>query len=83
MISVILVQVRGKVSLKQIFYLTIWKMSKKIIAFLIALVVVIFPFRRAFLSDEEPGIMMMISFVLTLIGIGIFYYLTMQPSKDH
>jgi hypothetical protein len=58
-------------------------MSKKILAFVIAALVVVFPFRRAFLSDEEPGLMMMVSFVLTLLGIGIFYYLTMQPSKDH
>lgn len=58
-------------------------MSKKILAFVVAVLVVVFPFRRAFLSDEEPGLMMMVSFVLTLLGIGIFYYLTMQPSKDH
>lgn len=56
-------------------------MTKKILAFIVALIVIIFPFRRAFLSDAEPGLMMMVSFLLTLLGIGIFYYLTIQP--DH
>lgn len=56
-------------------------MNKKIIAFLIAAIVIIFPFRRAFLSDEQPGLMMMLSFVLTLIGIGLFYYLTLQDTR--
>ncbi|HMT28448.1 MAG TPA: hypothetical protein PKD91_04130 [Bacteroidia bacterium] len=58
-------------------------MSKKILAFIIAILVIVFPFRRAFLSDEEPGIMMMISFVLTVVGIGVFYYLTLQDTKQN
>jgi hypothetical protein len=58
-------------------------MKKKIAAFLLALLVIVFPFRKAFLSSDEPGFMMILSFVLTLIGIFVFYYLTIQPSKNH
>ncbi len=58
-------------------------MNKKILALVIALLVIIFPFQRAFLSDEQPGLMMMLSFILTLVGIGVFYYLTMKPTKDY
>jgi glucan phosphoethanolaminetransferase (alkaline phosphatase superfamily) len=56
-------------------------MTKKIAAWVIALLVVIFPFRRAFLSSEAPGLMMMFSFLITLVGIVVFYYLTLQPTK--
>lgn len=56
-------------------------MGKKIAAWVIALLVIAFPFRRAFLSDEEPGLMMMASFVLTLIGIGVFTYLIVSSNK--
>ena len=58
-------------------------MKKKIAAFIAALLVVVFPFRKAFLTSEEPGFMMMLSFVLTLVGIFVFYYLTIQPTKQH
>ncbi len=58
-------------------------MKNKITATIVAIVVIAFPFRRAFLSHEQPGFMMMLSFVLTLAGIGIFYYLINQPSKNH
>ncbi len=58
-------------------------MKKKIAAVIVALLVIAFPFRRAFLSSEEPGFMMMFSFLITLIGIGIFYYLTIQPHNNH
>lgn len=56
-------------------------MGKKIAAWVIALVIIAFPFRRAFLSDQEPGLMMMASFILTLIGIGVFTYLIASTSK--
>ncbi len=58
-------------------------MKKKIAAFIVALLVVVFPFRKAFLTSEELGFMMMLSFVLTLVGIFVFYYLTIQPTKQH
>ncbi len=58
-------------------------MKKKILAFLVAALVIIFPFRKAFLSDEDPGLMMMFSFLLTVIGIIAFYYLTLQPVNKH
>lgn len=56
-------------------------MGKKLAAWIIALVVIAFPFRRAFLSDQEPGLMMMASFILTLIGIGVFTYLIVSSNK--
>ena len=58
-------------------------MKRKIAATIIALLIIAFPFRRAFLSDEQPGIMMMASFVITVIGIIIFYYLTIRPSEKN
>jgi fatty-acid desaturase len=60
-------------------------MSRKITAWVIILLVIIFPFRKAFLSGETPGIMMMLSFVVTLVGIGIFYYLmsTSDNKSEH
>lgn len=57
-------------------------MGKKIAAWVIALLVIVFPFRRAFLSDEEPGFMMILSFIITLIGIAVFYYLTMEKHGE-
>ncbi len=57
-------------------------MTRKVIAFVIALLVILFPFRRAFLSDELPGIMMMLSFIATVAGIIAFYYLTESSSKN-
>lgn len=58
-------------------------MGKKIAAFIIALLIIIFPFRRAFLSDKEPGLMMMVSFLVTIVGIVVFYILTMNNENDH
>ena len=58
-------------------------MGKKIAAFVIALLVIIFPFRRAFLSDQEPGLMMMVSFLITIVGIVVFYILTLNHENDH
>jgi purine-cytosine permease-like protein len=57
-------------------------MGKKIAAWVIALLVIAFPFRRAFLSDQEPGIMMMASFVITIIGIIVFAYLIADRQKE-
>jgi len=57
-------------------------MTRKLIAWAIALLIIAFPFRRAFLSEETPNIMMMLSFVVVLIGIGIFYYLNIEPKND-
>jgi hypothetical protein len=54
-----------------------------LIAWVIALLVIAFPFRRAFLSDEPPNIMMMLSFVVVLIGIGVFYYLNIEPDDEN
>ncbi len=56
-------------------------MTKKILAAVVALLVIVFPFRRAFLSSNQPDLMMMLSFLLTLIGVGVFYYLTLHSSK--
>ena len=56
-------------------------MKKKLTASIIALLVIAFPFRRAFLSNEEPGLMLMVSFLGTLVGIIVFYYLTLEPAR--
>jgi fatty-acid desaturase len=56
--------------------------ARRISAVLLAIFIILFPFRRAFLSHEEPGIMMIASFILTVIGIVIFYALTASP-KSH
>ena len=53
--------------------------TRKILAWVVALLVIVFPFRRAFLSDQGPGIMTMASFIVTLMGIVVFYMLTMNP----
>jgi len=59
-------------------------MNRKLIALLIALLVIAFPFRWAFLDYQKPGITMILSFVLTLVGIIAFYYLTMdRKSEQH
>jgi len=58
-------------------------MGKKIAAWVIALLVIAFPFRRAFLSDQEPGIMMMASFVITIIGIIVFAYLIADRQREN
>ncbi|MFM7080008.1 MAG: hypothetical protein ACKOYC_09515 [Bacteroidota bacterium] len=52
---------------------------KKISAAVLALLIIVFPFRRAFLTDDQPGIMMIGSFILTVLGIVVFYILTMKP----
>lgn len=57
-------------------------MGRKIAAIVVALLVIVFPFRKAFLSHDDPGLMMMISFILTLAGIVLFYFLTLQPNKN-
>lgn len=57
-------------------------MGKKITAWVIMLLVIMFPFKRAFLSEEPPGIMMMLAFVVFLVGIGIFYYLNSAGSQS-
>lgn len=57
-------------------------MGKKIAAWVIALLVIAFPFRRAFLSDQESGIMMMVSFMVTIIGIVVFYYLMSDHKQE-
>jgi Flp pilus assembly protein TadB len=36
------------------------------------------PFRRAFLTHDNPGIIMIASFILTVLGIVVFYRLTMK-----
>jgi hypothetical protein len=58
-------------------------MNKKVLAWFIMLVVMAGPFRWAFLEYKEPGINMMLSFLAVLAGIVLFYYLTMQPKKQH
>jgi ABC-type transport system involved in cytochrome c biogenesis permease subunit len=58
-------------------------MGKKIAAWVIALLIIAFPFRRAFLSDQEPGIMMMASFVITIIGIIVFAYLIADRQREN
>ena len=57
-------------------------MGNKVIAWVIMILVIIFPFRRAFLSEEPPGIMMMLSFLVFLVGIGVFYYLNSSGSHS-
>lgn len=55
--------------------------TRRISAVLLAFFIILFPFRRAFLSHEEPGIMMIASFLLTVVGIVIFYALTMKSQS--
>jgi hypothetical protein len=57
-------------------------MGKKITAWVIMLLVIMFPFRRAFLSEEPPGIMMMLAFMVFLVGLGVFYYLNSSDSEE-
>ena len=57
-------------------------MKRKIIAWVIALIIVAFPFRRAFLSNEPPNVMMMLSFLAVIIGAGLFYYLNLEESES-
>jgi len=52
---------------------------RKISAALLAFFIIVFPFRRAFLTDDQPGIMLIGSFILTVLGIVVFYILTMKP----
>jgi hypothetical protein len=58
-------------------------MSKKLISWIIALVIIAGPFRWAFLDYKEPGITMMLSFIAVLAGIIVFYYLTLSPKQSH
>ena len=51
--------------------------TRKIIAVIVAMLVILFPFKRAFLTDNEPGLMMIASFILTVVGIVVFYMLTL------
>jgi fatty-acid desaturase len=57
-------------------------MGKKIAAWVVLLLVIIFPFPKAFLSSETPGMMMVVAFMITVIGVGIFYYLISSPKSD-
>ncbi|MFZ9941994.1 MAG: hypothetical protein ACO3O0_00140 [Bacteroidia bacterium] len=57
--------------------------ARRISAVLLAFFIILFPFRRAFLSHEEPGIMMIASFILTVVGIVVFYALTMKPRSTN
>ncbi|MFN5222947.1 MAG: hypothetical protein ACK5DJ_02075 [Bacteroidota bacterium] len=52
--------------------------TRRIAAVLLALFVILVPFRRAFLTDDNPGIMMIASFIATVLGIVVFYKLTMK-----
>lgn len=52
---------------------------RKISAALLAFFIIVFPFRRAFLTNDQPGIMLIGSFILTVLGIVIFYILTTKP----
>ncbi|MFN5324163.1 MAG: hypothetical protein ACK5C5_04520 [Bacteroidota bacterium] len=56
---------------------------RRISAVLLAFFIIVFPFRRAFLSHEEPGIMMIASFIMTILGIVVFYMLTMKPKANN
>ena len=58
-------------------------MNKKLLAWVIAIIVVVFPFRKAFLSDAPPCIMMILSFLAVVAGIIAFYYLTLEKHQDH
>ena len=57
-------------------------MNKRIVAWVIALLVIVGPFRWAFLDYKEPGITMMLSFIGVVASVFLFYYLTMS-SKHH
>lgn len=58
-------------------------MNKKVIAWIIALAIIVGPFRWAFLDYTKPGITMMLSFIGVIAGIIVFYYLTLNPKQDH
>ncbi|MFM2190044.1 MAG: hypothetical protein RL491_430 [Bacteroidota bacterium] len=52
--------------------------TRRIAAVLLALFIILVPFRRAFLTHDNPGIIMIASFILTVLGIVVFYRLTMK-----
>ncbi|MGR6087907.1 MAG: hypothetical protein ACU4F9_07020 [Arcticibacter sp.] len=52
--------------------------TRRIAAVLLALFIILVPFRRAFLTHDNPGIIMIASFILTVLGIVVFYRLTMN-----
>ncbi|MFM7822160.1 MAG: hypothetical protein ACKPB3_00120 [Bacteroidota bacterium] len=52
--------------------------TRRIAAVLIALFIILVPFKKAFLTDDNPGIMMIASFIATVLGIVVFYRLTMK-----
>jgi purine-cytosine permease-like protein len=58
-------------------------MNKKIIAWIIALAVILGPFRWAFLEYKEPGVTMILSFIAVLAGVIVFYYLTLNHKQEH
>jgi len=57
--------------------------KRTIAAIIVAAVIIVFPFRTAFIETEEPGIKAFISFLITLAGVFVFYYLTMQREHGH
>jgi hypothetical protein len=57
--------------------------KRTIAAILVAAVIIVFPFRTAFIESAEPGIKGLVSFLLTLAGVFVFYYLTMPHEPRH
>lgn len=52
--------------------------TRRISAVLLALFIILVPFRKAFLTHDNPGIIMIASFIATVLGIVVFYKLTMK-----
>jgi hypothetical protein len=57
--------------------------KRTIAAILVAALIIIFPFRTAFIESGEPGIKALLSFLFTLVGVFVFYYLTMKREHSH
>ena len=58
-------------------------MKKKIIATIVILLVFLFPFRFAFLTPEMTGVMSIVNFLLVIVGIIAFLFLTLTPYRSH
>lgn len=55
--------------------------TKKIIAYLILVLVIAFPFRYAFLLPPDTGMIKMMNFLLVAAGFMIFMFLTLGAEK--
>jgi Na+/proline symporter len=56
-------------------------MKNQIIAIVIMLVVFLFPVRIAFLTDDMPGMKMILGMIITIIGTYLAMFIGMRKSR--